>query len=418
MIELSSKYPAACGGVLYYQNSLTSKVNESKNVESGFKVIQSEYSKNRESLYELEVMIGDILVQAAGLSDKEKAKLADWTSRMRPVDPLWPGLDKENQVCLTDSFLASSIVSEIVGILFGRWVPYGVASISVKPCFKLDISTIYSPSLINRKSAYLGNPHDIAWMPKDVFVDDRSSLADMETCFAEFLAMLYGEHAGEFESALIYGLKTQTIRSYLSSPNGFFADHLKRYTKSRREAPIYWPLTTPSGSYTLWVYYPRLSNQTLYTTINDFIEPKLKLVAAEAKALRNKGITRSSDDEKQFESQQLFELELIELRDTLLKLAPTYKPNLDDGVQISAAPLWLLFRHKPWQKVLKETWDKLEKGDYDWAHLAMNYWPERVRLKCKTDKSLAIAHGLEELYIEPLGKVKKVRNKKNAGVDK
>jgi hypothetical protein len=75
---------------------------------------------------------------------------------------------------------------------------------------------------------------------------------------------------------------------------------------------------------------------------------------------------------------------LIELRDTLLKLAPTYKPNHDDGVQISAAPLWPLFRHKPWQKVLKDTWARLEKGDYDWAHLAMNDWPERVREKCKS----------------------------------
>ncbi|MFN3494855.1 MAG: hypothetical protein ACK40L_10130, partial [Hydrogenophaga sp.] len=46
-------------------------------------------------------------------------------------------------------------------------------------------------------------------------------------------------------------------------------------------------------------------------------------------------------------------------RDTLLTLAPTYKPNHDDGVQISAAPLWPLFRHKPWQKVLKDTWAKL-----------------------------------------------------------
>jgi hypothetical protein len=48
--------------------------------------------------------------------------------------------------------------------------------------------------------------------------------------------------------------------------------------------------------------------------------------------------------------------------------------------------------------VLKETWVKLEAGEYDWAHLAMAYWPERVRAKCRTDKSLAIAHGLEELY--------------------
>jgi hypothetical protein len=31
----------------------------------------------------------------------------------------------------------------------------------------------------------------------------------------------------------------------------------------------------------------------------------------------------------------------------------------------------------------------------------MSYWPDRVREKCRTDKSLAIAHGLEELYEEP-----------------
>ena len=134
-------------------------------------------------------------------------------------------------------------------------------------------------------------------------------------------------------------------------------------------------------------------------------------------ALRKKGTARSSDDEKYFESLQAFELELIELRDTLLKLAPTYKPNHDDGVQICAAPLWALFRHKPWQKVLKDTWSKLEKGDYDWAHLVMDYWPERVREKCKTDKSLSIAHGLEHLFIEPEAKQKKARGRKKVGAD-
>lgn len=203
---------------------------------------------------------------------------------------------------------------------------------------------------------------------------------------------------------------SEDVRRWLQ--RDFFAFHLQRYSKSRRKAPIYWPLATTSGSYTLWVYYPSLTSQTLYTAINDFIEPKLKQVGADVTALRNKGAARTRDDEKQFEALQAFELELMELRDTLLKLAPTYKPNHDDGVQISAAPLWPLFRHKPWQKVLKDTWAKLEKGDYDWAHLAMNYWPERVREKCKTDKSLAIAHELEDLYIEPPPKEKKARKKK------
>lgn len=197
----------------------------------------------------------------------------------------------------------------------------------------------------------------------------------------------------------------------------FFAFHLQRYSKSRRKAPIYWPLGTTSGSYTLWLYYPSLTSQTLYTVINDFVEPKLQQVGGDVAALRSKGSGRTRDDEKQFETMQAFELELFELRDTLLKLAPAYKPNRDDGVQISAAPLWPLFRHKPWQKVLKETWAKLEKGDYDWAYLAMNYWPERARDKCKTDKSLAITHGIEHLYIEPVAQLKKTRVQKKAGGD-
>jgi len=207
----------------------------------------------------------------------------------------------------------------------------------------------------------------------------------------------------------------EDVRRWLQ--RDFFAFHLQRYSKSRRKAPIYWPLSTTSGSYTLWVYYPRLTSQTLYTAINDFVEPKLKQVGADVTALRSKGSARSRDDEKQFEALQAFELELIELRDTLLKLAPTYKPNHDDGVQISAAPLWPLFRHKPWLKVLKDTWAKLETGDYDWAHLAMNYWPERVREKCKADKSLAITHGLEDLYIEPEAAPKKTRGRKKTGGD-
>lgn len=233
-----------------------------------------------------------------------------------------------------------------------------------------------------------------------ILVDDQGHPHD--------LARLIEEVLGRVEVPV-----PEDVRRWLR--RDFFAFHLQRYSKSRRKAPIYWPLSTTSGSYTLWVYYPSLSSQTLYTAINDFLDGptgKLTQVSREVSALRNKGSARTREDEKQFEALQTFELELIELRDTLLKLAPSYKPNHDDGVQISAAPLWPLFRHKPWQKVLKETWAKLEKGDYDWAHLAMNYWPERVREKCKTDKSLAIAHGLEELYVEPPPKEKKTRKKK------
>jgi len=195
----------------------------------------------------------------------------------------------------------------------------------------------------------------------------------------------------------------------------FFPFHLQRYSKSRRKAPIYWPLSTISGSYTLWIYYPNLTNETLYIAVNDLVEPKLKQVGQAAMALRNKQAARSREEDRRLEALQTLEGELIELRDTLLRIAPTYRPNHNDGVQIAAAPLWPLFRHKPWQKVLKDTWAKLEKGDYDWAHLAMAYRPDRVRDKCKADKSLAIAHNLEHLYVEPDLKSGKVRASKKGG---
>ncbi|MEZ6115541.1 MAG: hypothetical protein R3C28_03055 [Pirellulaceae bacterium] len=66
---------------------------------------------------------------------------------------------------------------------------------------------------------------------------------------------------------------------------------------------------------------------------------------------------------------------------------------------INFAPLWRLVpQNKSWQKECKKVWDKLVAGDYDWAHLSMHLWPERVVPKCVTDASLAIAHGLEETF--------------------
>lgn len=71
-----------------------------------------------------------------------------------------------------------------------------------------------------------------------------------------------------------------------------------------------------------------------------------------------------------------------------------YTPHIDDGVLLNMAPLWELI--PSWQAEPKKGWAALERGDYDWSYQAMDHWPERVREKCRTNKSYAIAHGLEE----------------------
>jgi hypothetical protein len=300
--------------------------------------------------------------------------------------------DDDVEESISAEFVRSSILSYAVGVAFGRFDVRQAAAESQT----LSAPMPFDP-LPKKAPGMLSADAEPFHVHAGILVDDQGHPHDLARLAEEVLVR-------------VDVTVPEDVRRWLQ--RDFFAFHLQRYSKSRRKAPIYWPLSTTSGSYTLWVYYPRLTSQTLYTAINDFVEPKLKQVGAEVTALRNKGSARTRDDEKQFEALQAFELELIELRDTLLNLAPTYKPYHDDGVQISAAPLWPLFRHKPWQKVLKDTWAKLEKGDYDWAMLAMNYWPERVREKCKTDKSLAIAHVLEDLYIQPEAAPKKVRKKK------
>jgi hypothetical protein len=260
-------------------------------------------------------------------------------------------------------------------------------------------------------SAY---PIKIPWT--GVLVDDPSERWDVVQNFQHVIEAVWGSTAESIERELCEVLKERSLREYIQRPLGFFADHLSRYSPSRREAPIYWPLSTPSGAYTLWLYFPALSEQTLYSCINDFIDPKLARTGEIGGRLRQKA-GRNATEEKELARASELEIELRELREALLGIAKVWKPHCDDGVQITAAPLWKLFRHKPWQKKLKATWEALEAGEHDWTHLAYGLWPDRVREKCKHDKSLAIAHGLEDLYQEPPAAAGKKRGRKPKAAD-
>ena len=80
-------------------------------------------------------------------------------------------------------------------------------------------------------------------------------------------------------------------------------------------------------------------------------------------------------------------------------------------------PLWRLFHLKKWQTILKDIWEKLEAGEYEWAHLALSIWPDRVVRASHKDRSYAIAHDLEdqlwhETVVQKKGKGGKVSSSK------
>lgn len=303
--------------------------------------------------------------------------------------------DEENSSFPIDD--AAGLLSWTAGVSFGRFdwrLATGKRKVPPEP-EPFDLLPARSPGML---------PDDAEpfHLHAGILVDDEGHKHDLPRLIEQVL---------ETVDASV----SEDIRRWLRKE--FFPFHLQQYSKSRRKAPIYWPLSTASGSYTLWLYYPEFTTQTLFTAVNDFVEPKLNTVRDDLNSLRTKGGGRSKQEEKELEKLEDLEQELADLRDMLLEIAPGYRPNQDDGVQITAAPLWSLFRHKPWQKVLKDTWNKLEKGDYDWAHLALNYWPDRVLHKCHEDRSLAIAHDVEEQFWEEV-EVSVIRRGKETGETK
>lgn len=191
---------------------------------------------------------------------------------------------------------------------------------------------------------------------------------------------------------------TENLRTWLAKE--FFPLHIRMYSKSRRKAPVYWQLATPSASYSIWLYIHAFSKDTLFRVQNDYAAPKLAHEERRLESLTNElraGATAAQ--RKALVTQENAVEELRAFLDEVKRVTPLWNPNLDDGVVINFAPLWRLVpQNKSWQKELKSSWAALCEGKYDWAHLAMHLWPERVVPKCAKDRSLAIAHGLEDVF--------------------
>ena len=216
----------------------------------------------------------------------------------------------------------------------------------------------------------------------------------------EVLNVLWKDEAQVIEQEACDILGIPNLRTYFRK--SFFPDHIKRYSKSRRKAPIYWQLSTPSASYSIWLYYHRFTKDTFYKVLNEYVTSKRQFEERELTSARQQyGTSPTASQRKEIAARETFVAELKAFKDEVARIAPLWNPNLNDGVIINFAPLWRLVpQNRSWQKECKKIWDKLIKGDYDWAHLAMYLWPERVVPKCTMDRSLAIAHELEEALWE------------------
>jgi hypothetical protein len=248
-------------------------------------------------------------------------------------------------------------------------------------------------------------PVQIAW--EGILVDDPNHQLDVEKRVCAIIVTFIDNKEGAghnlIEQDACEQLGVSSLRDWFRRPVNFFADHLSRYSKSRRQAPIYWQLSAGNGNYSAWLYYHRFTQDTLYRVLRDFVEPRIQEAEREQFELESQG-GLSGDAASLLQEAQALLQDLRLFKSELELVAPLWNPNLNDGVIINHAILWRITPYTPWQKKCKECWDKLVKGDYDWAHLAFHLWPERVIGKCTTDRSLAIAHGFEELLWQETSK--------------
>jgi hypothetical protein len=186
--------------------------------------------------------------------------------------------------------------------------------------------------------------------------------------------LIWQKRAEEIEREACELLGVKTLRDYFRKPGagGFWTDHVKRYSKSRRKAPIYWCLRSSKGTFAIWLYYHRLDKDILFKVLLNYVEPKLHLEENNLAQLeqRREAVGTTGREAKQLEKdldkQESFLSEVYDFRDKLRHAADlNLEPDLNDGVVLNIAPLWDLV---PWKEAEKY-WKELIAGKYEWSSI-------------------------------------------------
>ncbi len=270
---------------------------------------------------------------------------------------------------------AADLISYLVGIAFGRWdVRIGQhPSMAPPPPELFDPVPLCPPGMLlgpdGFPSADAPPGYPLEFPSSGLLVDEPGHRWDVETAVISSAQALLNDCEDNLDE-LLHILGSRTVRAHLR--RRFFKDHLSRYSKSRRKAPIYWPLTVPSRSWGVWIYAPTLSRETLYAVASE---------AARRERLAVEAITRLQREQQEggpgqparkiaeeLDSEEKLAEELRRFRTEAERIAGLgWEPNLDDGIVLCAAPLADLFPAWPDAKKAR---DELRKGQYEWARVA------------------------------------------------
>ena len=213
-------------------------------------------------------------------------------------------------------------------------------------------------------------PLDLAW--GGVLVDDPGHRWDVIANLRQVIALIWPENPQDIEREACVILGVSSLRSYFGMRRkGFFDFHIKRYSNSRRKAPIYWLLQAEQNNYDVWLYYHRLSSDILYHLAREYVDPKLSMEQSALSDLQGRMEGLAGAAAKSKEREVGSQLDLVNaLRDFKNRLevvaALELEPDLNDGVLLNIAPLHELV---PWKAAAK-AWEELLAGKHEWSTIA------------------------------------------------
>lgn len=251
---------------------------------------------------------------------------------------------------------AVRLASWLVGVAVGRW---DASALKVQEPFEL-----VEPLPISSPGELVGSSS------KSILIDEPGHDEDIVEGMRLAAMQAFGDGTQDILDELSQMLGARDLRAYMSKT--FFRDHLAMYTKSRRKAPIYWPLTVPSRKWGVWLYAPTLSRETLYAVASEAARRERFAVEAIARLQRAQqdgadgGPARKIAED--LDSEEELAEELRRFRTEAERIAGLgWEPDLDDGIVLCAAPLADLF--PGWRDAAKKR-EELRSGRYEWATVA------------------------------------------------
>jgi len=253
-------------------------------------------------------------------------------------------------------------------------LPATIGSIVSKEWLMARPNTVTGPSADVAQTVIHDEEYPVSISWDGIVVDDPGHKEDVVRRVQNVGEVIWDDRFEKIEREACEVLGVKQLRDYFRKPGkgGFWEDHISRYSKSRRKAPIYWLLQSSKKNYAIWLYYHRLDKDLLFKALVNYVEPKIRLETSRQETLRSVSAAAGESGKeakriaKEAEKQEDFLSELRDFEDKLRRAANLHlEPDLNDGVVLNIAPLHELV---PWKEA-KKYWTELMEGKYEWSSI-------------------------------------------------